>query len=145
MKKAFMSMLLFVAIVLGACGESREKSTIDGEEEKNGTVAKGIVEKHEFDKMHSDPDNYKNYEVDFTGRVFVDPERDGDGVYLQIWADPENSEKNMLVGYGDPGFEVRDGDYVQVKGLVMKSFEGENAFGGTVTAPVIEASDIEVV
>ena len=142
MRKLFILMLLLLVGLLGACGGS-------GEEGEKGSSSKaepkGVVEAQDFDKMYSNPDKYKNFEVEFTAKVFVDPERDDKGVYLQVWADSENSEKNMIVGYNEPDFEVSTDDYIQVKGIVEKTFEGENAFGASVKMPAIKASNIEVV
>lgn len=144
MKKLAMMWTLLGLLLLAGCGES-EKQDHSVESEENLKKVKGTVLAEEFDQMYSDPAKYKNYEVTFTGRVFVEPERDADGVYLQIWADPVNHEKNMIVAYDDPQFSVKTDDYLLIKGIVKKEYKGENAFGATLTMPVIEATSIELV
>src|SRR5699024_4332684 len=91
------------------------------------------------------PKKYQGYEVEFTGQVFIEPEKDDDGVYLQVYADPENYEKNTIVGIEDSGFDVSTDDYVNVTGIIKDEFDGENAFGAELSVPVVLADDIEVV
>ncbi|REB08554.1 DUF4352 domain-containing protein [Sporosarcina sp. BI001-red] len=142
MKKVLFSLLMGSLLLLGACSEegdsSKEKETVSDQK------SKGTVDAKDFNKMYTNPDKYKNYQVSFTGRVFTDPERDDNGIYLQVWADPKNGEKNILVGYSDSDLEVNMDDYISVEGVVEKTFEGENAFGAKVVAPVIKASKVEV-
>ena len=133
MKKIGISILFVSLLLLGACSEGGQ------------TGSKSVIAAQDFDKMYSNPDKYKSYEVEFTGQVFMDPERDDDGVNLQIWADPKNSEKNMIVAYDEAEFEVQTDDYVLVKGIVEKTFEGENAFGVKMKQPAIKANHIEVI
>ena len=78
-----------------------------------------------------------------SGQVFVDPEKDGDEIALQVWHNPQNAEKNFIVYYkGDA--TVKTNDYIEVDGKITGEFKGENAFGGEVTAPMIEADTLEV-
>jgi hypothetical protein len=79
------------------------------------------------------------------GRVFTAPERDKKGTYLQVWADPKNSEQNTIVGYADPNFKVVENDYVHVVGTVKGKYTGTNAFGTDVTVPTVLASSLKVV
>lgn len=130
--------LLFGLLFVTACVESNSADS-------NSTNAKGTVSSEEVDKMYSDPKGYKGYEVEFTGQVFVEPERDQNGIYLQIYAKPENDEQNMIVVFEEDNFEVNTDDYVKVIGIVKDEFKGENLMGGTITAPLIKASSIEVV
>jgi hypothetical protein len=92
----------------------------------------------------SDPGSYKDDAVNPVGRVF-NIERDADKVALQVWMDPKNSEMNTIVGYGDPSFQVAEDDYVRVTGTVVDKFEGENAFGQSLTVPVVKADTLKVV
>lgn len=105
----------------------------------------GSLDEADFSKVYSDPVKYEGYEMAFDGVVFVDPERDSDGVYLQVFADPENHEKNTIVAVEDPTFDVDMDDYVHVEGVIVDKFEGANAYGGSVEAPVVYADNIEVV
>ncbi|MFB3170054.1 DUF4352 domain-containing protein [Neobacillus sp. 179-C4.2 HS] len=106
---------------------------------------KGKLKAEDYEKLYSDPKKYKGFEVEITGKVFSEPEKDEDGTYIQLWADPENSEKNTLAAINDPKLEIKTDDYVKIKGVVKDEFEGENAFGGTITAPMILADSIEIV
>ncbi|GAA3319232.1 hypothetical protein GCM10020331_025290 [Ectobacillus funiculus] len=48
--------------------------------------------------------------MSFYGRVFVEPERDQKGVYLQMYALNKGKDGNAIVGYADPNFDVKNGD-----------------------------------
>ena len=61
-----------------------------------------------------------------------------------MWADIEKSENNTIVYIMDKDFDVKQDDYVRIVGKVGDAFEGENAFGGTVSAPTIIAKEYEV-
>lgn len=73
------------------------------------------------------------------GQVF-NVQRDGQGVAVQVYTDPRNSDGSMVL-LMEAGARVRDGDYVQVSGTVYDIFEGENAFGTPLTMPRIDVSD----
>lgn len=115
------------------------------EDTSNDFQRQGSIGEDDFNKIFSDAMKYEGYEVTFNGKVFVDPEHDADGVYLQVFADPENHEKNIIVAVDDADFDVEMGDYVHVDGVIVDEFEGANAYGGQVVAPVVLADDIEVI
>lgn len=143
MKKSLLFIVISLFLFMVACGEEETSDTIS---KKNKTTeVKGIVSEKDIDEMYSNPKQFKDYEVELTGIVFNEPEADEDGVYFQMFADPINSEKNTLVGLLDTDLKVKTDDYVKVTGIVKDEFEGENAFGGVVKAPVIEATKFEVV
>jgi hypothetical protein len=97
----------------------------------------------EIAQMYTDPAAFKGRPVTLTGKVFL-VERDADAVYMQVYQDPENYENNTIIGYADPDFDVEDDDYIKVTGTVEDEFEGTNAYGGSVTAPMIVASTLEI-
>lgn len=141
-----MKKLLYIgalsALLLSACGDSDNTKT---EEPTNAEAANGkVISEGDIQKLYTEPKKFKGYQYDFVGRVFTTPEKDDDGVYLQIWADHENSELNTLVFYEDPTFEVQSDSYVKVSGTVKDIFEGENMMGGKVTAPIVTAKSLEV-
>ena len=146
MRKSIVIFSLFVVLLLAACGESgsMNEASVEANEETEAN-SKEVLAEEDFDKMYSNPKEYKGYEVEFTGQVFVDPERDDSGVYLQVYAKPEQFEQNTIVAYEDSNFDVKVDDFVKVIGIVKDEFEGENLMGGTITAPFIEATSIEVV
>ncbi|MCP3738497.1 DUF4352 domain-containing protein [Rossellomorea sp. BNER] len=147
MKKILLGIGLSTLLLLAACG-TEDASSGDNSSDNKKTEekkSKGVVALEDFDKMYSDPTAYKGHSVEFTGKIFAEPEKDSDGTYIQVFAKPENSEQNIIVGIKDPDFKVQMDDYVKVNGIVKDTFEGENLMGGTIDAPVIEADSIEVV
>ncbi|WP_179295553.1 DUF4352 domain-containing protein [Bacillus sp. FJAT-45350] len=145
---------LAALLFLTACGEntSTEVDPSVGDQdnevnsEGNGKVEAELDEvlsPQEFSQMLSNPGNFKGSYVDYIGRVFI-VEHDADGTYLQIWADPEKNDHNTIVGIPDPNFEVSDGDYIHITGMVKDEFKGENAFGAELIVPLIEANKYEI-
>lgn len=149
MKKLLFSMALILVLGLAACNSDEGKvnnSETNKTSEKSVTAEKSnkTIEDGDVAKLYTSPKKFKGYNYSFTGKIFTTPEKDDDAVYLQLWADPENSEYNTLVGYEDPNLEVADGDYVKVVGVIEDVYEGENMMGGTLIAPVIKATSVEV-
>lgn len=83
--------------------------------------------------------------MDITGQIFTAPEIVEGDTAFQMYADPENLEWNtaVLTQGNDPDLEVDD--YVHVVGSVAGQMEGENLMGGTVTAVMVEADEVDVV
>ena len=98
----------------------------------------------EFKQMITNPDQFKGALVEYTGRVFV-VESDAQGIYLQVWSDIDYSDDNTLVSIPETDIDISEDDYVQISGIVREAFTGENAFGATLTLPVIDALDYEIV
>ncbi|RSK35548.1 DUF4352 domain-containing protein [Bhargavaea beijingensis] len=147
MKKLSMILGLSVVLLLSACGETATSDS-SGKEADAATEkasSKGIVKPEEFDQMYSSPKEYEGYTVEFTGQVFAEPERDADGIYLQVYAKPEDFEQNVIVGIEEPDLKVATEDYVKITGTVKDQMEGENALGGVISAPIVLADTIEVV
>lgn len=94
-----------------------------------------------YDIVSSNPNQYKGQVIQWGGRVFVEPERDKDGVYLQAYN--TDNDKNFITAYAKPDFQVKKDDYIIVTGTVKGEFEGENAFGAKLKAPTIVAGYIE--
>lgn len=97
----------------------------------------------EIKELYTDPDRFTGRTVSLVGKVFSQPEKDQSGIYFQMFSDAENNEGNTIVAYMDPDFEVEDGDYVKLTGIVQGKFEGSNAYGGTITAAQILATTVE--
>ncbi|QFF98815.1 DUF4352 domain-containing protein [Psychrobacillus glaciei] len=144
-KNLFFIATIITTLILVACGSEEEKST-DKEKkvETSSDVTGKTIEESDIAKLYTSPKDYKNFNYEFIGQVFTTPEKDKDGTYLQVYADPENNEYNTIVGIDDPELVVSDGDYIKVKGVVKDVFEGENMLGGTILAPMVKASSIEV-
>lgn len=130
------------ALLLVGCGDDSSSSSKETsvEEEKKSNVK--VLATEDFNKMYTSPKDYKDYEVTYTGQLLFTPEVDEDGIYLQIYADPENSDLNTIVYYPDSTFEIEEEDYVKVTGTVKDEFTGENLMGGELTMPMIEATNL---
>lgn len=119
---------------------------------KSGTVEIGTykddvivpMKGDEIKTLYTTPENFKDHYVEIIGQVFTTPEFDEDGVCIQMWEDVEKSENNTIVYIMDKDFDVEQDDYIRIVGKVGDAFEGENAFGGTVSAPTIIAKEYEV-
>lgn len=99
----------------------------------------------EIKTLYTNPEQFKSHCVEITGKVFTAPEYDDDGVAVQMWGDIEKSENNTIVYIADKNFKVNQDDYLHIVGLVGDKFEGENAFGGKVSAPTITAKEYKVI
>ncbi|MHB8859124.1 MAG: hypothetical protein ACYC6Z_06550 [Thermoleophilia bacterium] len=95
-----------------------------------------------YDIVNSNPDSHSGEVIEWGGRVFVEPEKDEFGVYLQVYA--TGNDKNFIVGLQDPNFKVKKDDYVIVTGTVKGKFEGKNAFGANLAVPSVLAGNIEL-
>lgn len=82
------------------------------------------------------------FEATVAGKVFH-VEHDGDAHVYQIYADPKNNEGNTIVYLEgtDPG--IANGDYVLATGTTCEDMPYENAFGATMSAPVLAATSVE--
>lgn len=101
------------------------------------------ISANDFYLVYANPKEYKGRSVEFFGRVFVEPERDSDGTYLQVFTLDQGNDGNTIVGINDPNLDIHAGDIVYVKGTVKDVYEGTNAFGGQIEAPSILATSIE--
>lgn len=99
----------------------------------------------EIAQMYSDPAPFEGRTLELCGRIFDAPEYDEQAVYFQMWADPANADRNTIVAYRDPSVTLEADDYVRITGTVQGTYEGENLLGGTIVAPMIEASALEVI
>ena len=100
---------------------------------------------NEIKTLYTNPEKFKNHCVEIIGKVFAAPEYDDEGVAIQMWGDIEKSENNTIVYISDKDFEVKQDEYLHIVGIVGDVFEGENAFGGKVTAPTISAKEYKVI
>lgn len=104
--------------------------------------AKPPLSKNEFEQMFSDPKKFKGRAVDFYAKIFIEPEKDTNNTVLQVYANNDNS-KNTIVWVNE-NINLKNGDIIHIIGTVKDKFEGENAFGGKVIAPLILATKIEL-
>ncbi|WP_050616513.1 hypothetical protein [Bacillus testis] len=137
-KCIFSAIILLLMFSSAACSsEDKDKKTSTS----NETTKE--LKQAEIGKLYDNPKKYKGYKVDFYARIFIDPEQDGDGTYIQAYAN-DNSNYNTIIGIDDPDLEVKDGDIIHVTGKVKDEYKGENMMGATIIAPAIKADKIEV-
>ncbi len=132
-----LSAILIVTILslpLFACSEEPESSE---------PQEKVYVKEDEIKDVFSSPDKYEGKYIKLSGKVFTEPEKDGDDYALQAWNNPQNSENDFVVHYTGKD-DLKVDDYIVVDGKITGEFEGENFFGSSLTCPLIDAESIEV-
>ncbi|MCZ1180155.1 hypothetical protein EIJ82_00520 [Alkalihalobacillus clausii] len=149
MKKVLNILVIFIVLIMTACSNNTTEPTeADTSEIESGNDEKvsssEMLTENEFYQMLASPKDYIGSQIEFIGKVFS-VEKDSEGVYLQVWQDIHNNENNMLVGIYDNSFEVSTDDYIKVKAEIIDEFEGENAFGATLTLPAVEAYEYELI
>ena len=125
--------------------ESKEENVSQSEKDDVPQVEAVPLNDTELREMYSDPDKYTGRAVKLTGKVFGDVEYSEGSVGFQMYADPSNNSMNTIVGYYGDDLTVTEGAFVKISGIVLSKFEGSNAFGGAVTAPMILAQSAEIV
>jgi hypothetical protein len=91
----------------------------------------------------ANPDEHKGATVDVIGQLLDNPESQGDQVAFQMWADPVKADWSTIVRTDKKALQFGTDDYVHVRGTVLGSFDGQNAFGGTVSAVEVDADEVE--
>lgn len=99
----------------------------------------------EIKTLYTSTENFKGRCVEIIGKVFNSPEYVDGAVSLQMWADTENSDNNIIVYVADGDFKVKLDDYVKIVGIVGDVFKGKNAFGADVSAPTVKAKEYSVI
>ena len=147
MKKKFLTLVLSCVLPLSlvACGGTNTNSSENSAQSDSSVeIQQEPLTQNELRSMFSNPDNYIGSKVELSGIVFGSVDSDENGIYFQIWSDPVNMDWNTVIGYLDPSFQLEDGQYVKVTGVVDHVAEGENMMGVTITAPAILADTVEV-
>ena len=129
--------ILLVAFIATGCGGS---STVKPSYDKNGKPM--YIAESDYEKIYTNTDAYKGKFVKLTGKIFTDPEKGDNYMGFQMYADPEKYEKNTLIYYSE-NISLKSDDYVEVTGYIFGTFEGSNAFGGSVSAPVVMATELK--
>jgi len=123
----------------GGGGQASDQDPVEAEDSGETFTSENYPE------LVSDPESHEGAKVDITGQIFTAPEIVEGDTAFQMYADPENLEWNtaVLTQGNDPDLDVDD--YVHVVGSVAGQMEGENLMGGTVTAVMVEADEVDVV
>jgi ABC-type antimicrobial peptide transport system permease subunit len=148
---ALLAIIVVIIIIVVACSsgggdnQSEENTSAASEsiDESPDTVeAATPLSEEEITQMLSDADKFEGRSVvNLPGVVFnVMSESEKDYEY-QCWAD-ENSEYSFIM-FSETNLSLAADDNVFVTGIIRGSFKGENAFGGEVSAAVIEVSSVE--
>lgn len=109
----------------------------------SGSGDTSAIKKSEVKALYTSPDDFKGRSFTFTAAVFGDVEKDGDQLAFQAWHDIEKTSKNTVIVAKDTDLDLKDGDYVRVKGKIDGKYSGENAFGGDVQAVQVTASSVK--
>jgi len=113
-----------------------------------GGVAEGEGSGETFTRKNygvlvANPNEHRGAKVDVTGQLLDNPEKQGNEIAFQMWADPVKIDWNTVVHSDQSALKFTTDDYVHVTGTVLGEMEGENAFGGTVSAVEVEAADVQ--
>lgn len=132
--------------------ETKEENIIKNTvEEKKTKKEKATTEKKaddsyltdkEIERAYSNSSNYSERRIRISGKVFGEPEYDGEYYYFQMYADAVNDEKNTIVVTDKVDFDIKDGTYVNVDGIIYDNVEYENMFGGTLSALAIASKNV---
>ena len=146
MKKRLFAITLSCTLSLSlvACGGTTSNQANPAQSGSAAEVQEEPLTQDELRSMFSNPDDYIGAKVELSGVVFGSVDSDEKGIYFQMWSDPVNIDRNTVIGYPDPSFQLEDGQYVKITGIVDHVAEGENMMGATVTAPAILADKVEV-
>lgn len=142
-KTSMAATLAGAVLLLGGCGSDSASTKEPAKVEKKVEQKEAkVVTQQEMQKIVTDPNAHKGEAIKFYGRVFIEPERDKKGVYLQVHTLNKGRDGNTLIAVNDPNLQVKQGDVVLVEGTIEKEFKGENMVGGTITAPVVKAKSV---
>ena len=134
-----MSALLAITLI----GCSGSGNTSNGNETSSSEEKIEYIADTDIANMFSDPESYKGKYVKLSGKIFNGPDTAEDYVAYQAWHDVQNSDMDFVFGMESPEEEFSTDDYVVVDGQIVGTFEGTNAFGGTIECPQINAVSVE--
>jgi len=138
---------VFTISILIGCSQgvndnSTEGSSTSSSKKVESSKSKGLIDNlDDFKKMYSEPDKFKNYNIEFPARIFLEPEVDDTNTYFQCYA-YNNDNLNMVVS-ANGVLDLEDGDIVNIKGTVKGLFESENAFGAKLSLAAVMADFVE--
>ncbi len=137
-------LIILLAILVGCTASTTNSESGNNDTESSETPAEPLSDS-EIKRMYSNPSDYIGSTVELVGVIFGGVDYDDDGIYFQMWADPENLDYNTVVAYYDPELTLEDGQYIRIYGTIIDVFEGENMMGGQIVAPAIQADILEVI
>jgi hypothetical protein len=138
-KIGYLPIVVMLILSLSGCGSSTPASSSGNKESP-----KELVTNAKYQQLAGDPDKYKGYPVELTGKVFGDVEAKDGVTAFQMWADPKDNNGNIIV-YSKSSIIPKDGDFVKTKGIVKGKFEGKNGFGAAITAITLNVETLEII
>ncbi len=127
----------------GSSGQEDGGGGSDGSSGSGGLLSGETFTRENYGVLVANPDEHKGATVDVTGQLLDNPESQGDQVAFQMWADPVKVNWSTIVRTDKKALRFSTDDYVHVRGTVLGSLDGENAFGGTVSAVEVDADEVE--
>jgi hypothetical protein len=110
MKKLLAAVVTLAALLLVGCGGGSGQKQSQNQSASQPSGADVRFTRSNYAELVSDPERHKGDRVNIVGQVFS-VERDAKGTYIQMWADPKNSDWNTVVGYPDPALQVAGRDH----------------------------------
>ena len=104
-------LIILLAILVGCTTSTTNPGSGNNDTESSETPAEPLSDS-EIKRMYSNPSDYIGSTVELVGVIFGGVDYDGDGIYFQMWADPENIDYNTVVAYFDPELTLEDGQYI---------------------------------
>ncbi|WP_051507166.1 hypothetical protein [Saccharibacillus sacchari] len=122
-----------------------EPATSPSEPNDSESASPSVLSDKEFDRMIANPDDFKKQRVEFFSQVAYDPLEHDRGMFIQVYADPDNYGKHVLISMRTPMKEIKKGDFIRVKGIVKGSTEMVSTTGAPMVFPEIKTQSVEVV
>ena len=114
--------MLFIAgsTIFFACSDQDNSNSVGDSTGETSNSVEDLTEgdlilADEFNLVYSNPKEYKGRKVEFYGKIFIEPEKDAEGTYLQMYTLNQGSDGNTVVAIQDPNLDVSNGDIVYVK------------------------------
>lgn len=96
----------------------------------------------DWNELATSPDTWKGDHADIVGQLLDDPDQLGTDIAFQMYTSPDRTGVTALVRSTVPAFPLTSRSWVRVRGTVLGEMNGENAFGGSVRAVGIQASEL---
>lgn len=140
-----------IIIVLGIIGSSFNSNTSSNTQNTHSSSSQTTTQSQvtftdsNFNIIESNPNQYTGSLADITGQIFITPQISANSMSFQMFQGGNSESTSVVVSFnGDlGGFQAKNNDCVRVQGSIAGQITGQNAFGATVTAISLTASQIE--
>lgn len=133
MKKVIIA-LICILFSLSACSKKDEPPK-----------EKVYIEESMIANLYEDPEKYEGQYINISGEVFTTPETKDKLTMVQMWADPENNDKNTFVVFETSLCpDIKKGDYIKLTGSIGGKIDAKNRVGATISGPQINVDSIEI-